>query len=132
MTPAKSALKAVVDNAPAVIKNSLASTFGKGILIGEAPLMLAGAGFVEGATEYGQTLGGSCCTKSESVSEGFTVDELSEADVAGTLELQLSGSLLPSAAKDMPGGAANLLKKPTAEELAAYEKALREAKKRFN
>ena len=106
MTPAKSALKSVVDNAPVAVKNGLASTFGKGILkIGEAPLRLAGAGLVEGVTEYGQTLGETAAQNPRVFSEGFTAEDLSEGEVAGVLGTAVGGHIAtPSIAKDVLTG----------------------------
>ena len=86
---------------------------------------------VEGATEYGQTLGETAAQNPRVFSEGFTADDLSEADVAGVLGTAMGGHIAtPSVAKDVIGEAANLLKKPTEEELAAYiEKETAKAKK---
>ena len=94
MTPAKSALKATVENAPAAVKNALASTYGKGILrIGEAPLRLTGAGLVEGVTEYGQTLAETAAQNPYVFDKGFTSEDISEAEVAGVLGTTMGGQI---------------------------------------
>lgn len=94
MTPAKSALKATVESAPVAVKNALASTYGKGILrIGEAPLRLAGAGLVEGVTEYGQTLAETAAQNPYVFDKGFTSEDMSEAEVAGVLGTTMGGQI---------------------------------------
>lgn len=94
MTPAKSALKATVESAPVAVKNALASTYGKGILrIGEAPLRLAGAGLVEGVTEYGQTLAETAAQNPYVFDKGFTSEDMSEAEVAGVLGTAMGGQI---------------------------------------
>lgn len=86
MNGAKGLLKEAVDNAPEKVKDMLASKFGAGLLkIGEAPLKLTGAGAVEGSTEYLQTLSETAAKNPNVFTEGFTDEQLSEADVAGTL-----------------------------------------------
>ena len=83
MNSTKMALAAAVENAPAAVKNALASTYGKGILaIGEAPLKLTGAVLVQGETERLQTLGETAAQRPDVFKDWFTKSELEEADVA--------------------------------------------------
>ena len=86
MNPAKEALKVAIDSAPAVVKRELGKKYGQAILkIGEAPLRLAGATAVEGATEYTQTLGEEAAQNVGVFKNGFTDEQLREAQVAGVL-----------------------------------------------
>lgn len=86
INPAKVGLKKAVDEAPAAVKNALTSKYGKAITtIGEAPLRLAGAGAIEGATEKAQTLLETAAQRPEVFKEGFTEAEKAESDVAGVL-----------------------------------------------
>lgn len=112
LNPAKVALKEAIETAPSAVKRALASQFGEAILkIGEAPLRLAGAALVEGATEYGQTLGEAAAQDVNVFKDGFTDAQLDEANVAGVLGAAMGGQMAtPSVAKDTLKGSASLAK----------------------
>lgn len=94
MNEAKGLLKTAIDKAPESVKTALATQYGKDILaIGSAPLRLAGAGAVEGITEYGQTLGETAAQDPNVFTKGFTNEQMNEADVAGVLGLASGGHM---------------------------------------
>lgn len=103
MNPAKEALKVAVDSAPAVVKRELGKEYGQAILkIGEAPLRLAGATAVEGATEYTQTLGEEAAQNVGVFKNGFTDEQLREAQVAGVLGAAMGAQIAtPAVGKDV-------------------------------
>lgn len=86
MNPVKQALKTVVNGMSREGKRSLAKQYGRSILqIGSAPLRLAGAGLVEGATEGAQTLLETAAQTPRVFEKGFEDDEIGEAKVASVL-----------------------------------------------
>lgn len=124
MNGAKQALKTAIDSAPDAVKGALASKYGAGILkIGEAPLRLAGAGAVEGSTEYLQTLGQSAAQDPNIYKNGYSAEDLKEADVAGVLGAAMGTHMaVPGVAKDMVIGDGKLSSKQE-EVLAKPEEA---------
>ena len=103
MNPAKEALKVAIDGAPAVVKRELGKEYGQAILkIGEAPLRLAGAAAVEGATEYAQTLGEEAAQNVDVFKKGFTDEQWKEAQVAGVLGAAMGAQIAtPAVGKDV-------------------------------
>ena len=103
MNPAKEALKVAIDSAPAVVKRELGKEYGQAILkIGEAPLRLAGAAAVEGTTEYAQTLGEESAQNVDVFKNGFTDEQLREAQVAGVLGAAMGAQIAtPAVGKDV-------------------------------
>ena len=123
MNPAKEALKVAIDSAPAVVKRELGKEYGQAILkIGEAPLRLAGAAAVEGATEYAQTLGEEAAQNVDVFKNGFTDEQLREAQVAGVLGAAMGAQIAtPAVGKDVLSSGGTLVADSVAKSKEALQ-----------
>ncbi len=123
MNPAKEALKVAIDSAPAVVKRELGKEYGQAILkIGEAPLRLAGAAAVEGATEYSQTLGEEAAQNVDVFKNGFTDEQLREAQVAGVLGAAMGAQIAtPAVGKDVLSSGGTLVADSVAKSKEALQ-----------
>lgn len=125
MNSSKLILKEAISNAPAGVKQALATTFGKSILkISEAPVRLALAGAAEGVTEFAQTLSEEAAQNPIVFTDGFSEEQWDEAKGSGVIGAAMGIQMAtPRVAYDVTKDSSSLAKEVKAKAIELSEKA---------